>query len=77
MNFLSFLPIYKFVLVSCKISGFLNFHVSHLNHEMFKLCLQNTLNMSKMTKVYFGVLQCQLSAGPLLNLEAGGDKNGA
>ena len=32
------------------------FHVSHLTHETFKLCLQNTLNMSKMTRVYFGVL---------------------
>ena len=33
------------------------FHVSHLNHETFKLCLQNTLNMSKNDRVYFGVLQ--------------------
>ena len=54
MTFISFLPNYKFVLVSCKIFGFLNFHVSHLNYETFKLCLQNTLNMSKTTKVYFG-----------------------
>ena len=43
--------------MSCKISGFLNFHVSLLNYETFKLCLQNTLNMSKTTRVYFGVLQ--------------------
>ena len=42
--------------MSCKISGFLNFHVSHLNYEKFKLCLQNTLNTLKMTRVYFGVL---------------------
>ena len=42
--------------MSCTISGFLNFHVSYLNHDTFKLCLQNTLNMSKNTKVYFGVL---------------------
>ena len=32
------------------------FHVSHLTHETFKLRLQNTLNMSKTTRVYFGVL---------------------
>ena len=57
MTFISFFPNYKFALVSCKLSRFLNFHVSHLNHETFKLCLQNTLNMSKMTMVYFGVLQ--------------------
>ena len=43
--------------MSCTFSGFLNFHVSHLNHETFKLCLQNILNMSKTTRVYFGVLQ--------------------
>ena len=33
------------------------FHVSHLTHETFKLCLQNTLNMSKTVRVYFLVLQ--------------------
>ena len=33
------------------------FHVSHLTHETFKLCLQNTLNMLKTARVYFGVLQ--------------------
>ena len=33
------------------------FHVSHLTHETFKLCLQNTLNMSKTSRVYFGMLQ--------------------
>ena len=33
------------------------FSVSHLTHETVKLCLQNTLNMSKMTRVYFGALQ--------------------
>ena len=33
------------------------FHVSYLTHETFKLRLQNTLNMLKMTRVYFGVLQ--------------------
>ena len=47
---------YIFTIVSCKLSWFLNFHVSHLNHETFKLCLQNTLNMSKTTRVYFGML---------------------
>ena len=33
------------------------FPVSHLTHETVKLDLQNTLNMSKTTRVYFGVLQ--------------------
>ena len=56
MTFISFLPNYKFALVSSKLFEFLNFHVSHLNHETFKLCLQNTLNMSETTRVYFGVL---------------------
>ena len=37
--------------------GVHRFHVSHLTHETFKLCLQNTLNMSKTTRVYFGMLQ--------------------
>ena len=32
------------------------FRVSHLTHETVKLGLQNTLNMSKTTRVYFGVL---------------------
>ena len=34
----------------------LRFHVLHLTHETFKLCLQNTLNMSKTARVYFGAL---------------------
>ena len=42
--------------MSCKIFGFLNFHISHLNYEKFKLCLKNTLNTLKTTWVYFGVL---------------------
>ena len=46
--------------MSCTISGFLNFHVLHLNHETFKLGLQNTLNMSKTTRVFFGVLQHEI-----------------
>ena len=32
------------------------FYISHLTHKTVKLCLQNTLNMSKTTRVYFGVL---------------------
>ena len=36
------------------------FPVSHLTHETVKLGLQNTLNMSKTTRVYFGVLHCTL-----------------
>ena len=43
-------------LVNFRVSGF---HVLHLTHETVKLCLQNTLNMSKMTRVYFGVLQVE------------------
>ena len=34
-----------------------HFPVSHLTYETVKLGLQNTLNMSKTTRVYFGVLQ--------------------
>ena len=33
-----------------------HFPVLHLTHETVKLGLQNTLNMSKTTRVYFGVL---------------------
>ena len=33
------------------------FHVSHLTHEILKLFLQNTRNMSKTARVNFGVLQ--------------------
>ena len=32
------------------------FRVSRLTHETFKLGLRNTLNMSKIVRVYFGVL---------------------
>ena len=35
------------------------FYVSHLTHETFKLHLQNTLNMSKTTRVYFRVLHVE------------------
>ena len=35
------------------------FHVSHLTYETFKLGLQNTLNISKTARVYFGVLQVE------------------
>ena len=54
--YVPFLKIYNFVLMSCTISEFLNFHVSHLNYEKFNLCLQNTLKMLKTTRVYFGML---------------------
>ena len=39
--------------ITFRVSRFL---VSHLTHETVKLGLQNTLNMSKTTRVYFGVL---------------------
>ena len=55
--YVPFLTIYNFALMSCTISGFLNFYVSHLNYEKFNLCLQNTLNLLETTRVYFGVLQ--------------------
>ena len=41
------------------------FHVSYLTHETFKLGLQNTLNMSKTARVYFGVLQRDPAAARL------------
>ena len=41
-----------------------HFPVSHLTYETVKLCLQNTLNMSKMTGVYFGVLQSVKQKSP-------------
>ena len=34
-----------------------HFSVSHLTYKTVKLGLQNTINMSKTTRVYFGVLQ--------------------
>ena len=43
----------------CLFPGFRNFHVLNLNCEKFKLYLQNTLNMMKTTRVYFGVLHGQ------------------
>ena len=49
------ITILSLILVNFRVS---RFHVSHLTHETFKLCLQNTLNMSKTARVYFGVLQC-------------------
>ena len=49
------------------------FRVSHLTHETVKLCLQNTLNMSKTTRVYFGVLHSRLTnldrSGPAFILQ--------
>ena len=60
MTFRPLFTNYNFVLKYCTISGFLNFHFSYLIYEKFNLCLQNTLNMSKTTRVYFGVLQSPL-----------------
>ena len=48
------ITILSLILVTFRVS---RFPVSHLTHETVKLCLQNTLNMSKTTRVYFGVLQ--------------------
>ena len=48
MTFKSFFG--QFTILSLNLVNFLvpRFHVSHLTHETFKLCLQNTLNMSKL-----------------------------
>ena len=54
MIFVSNLTNYNFTLAYFQV---LKFHVLHLNYENFKLYLQNTLNMLKTTRVYFGVLQ--------------------
>ena len=53
MPIFSKITILSLSLVNFRVS---RFHVSHLTYETFKLCLQNTLNMSKTAKVYFGVL---------------------
>ena len=39
MTSISFLTNYKFALVSCKIFGFLNFHISHLNYKKIQIML--------------------------------------
>ena len=59
-QFISFRPLFgQITLLSLSFVTFWvsRFHVSHLTHETFKLGLQNTLNMSKTARVYFGVLQ--------------------
>ena len=45
------------------------FPVSHLTHETVKLGLQNTLNMSKTTRVYFGVLHDPFFFLKMINYE--------
>ena len=57
---MSFRPLFgQFTILSLSFVTFRvsRFHVWHLTYETFKLGLQNTLNMSKTTRVYFGVLQ--------------------
>ena len=57
---MSFKPLFgQFTILYLSLVNFRvsRFHVSHLTRETFKLCLQNTLNMLKTTRVYFGVLQ--------------------
>ena len=46
-----------------------HFPVSHLTYETVKLGLQNTLNMSKTTRVYFGVLHPNLHNASLLAMK--------
>ena len=62
-QFISFWPIFgQITILSLSFVTFRvsRFRVSHSTHETVKLCLQNTLNMSKMTRVYFGVLHFPL-----------------
>ena len=49
----------QFTILSLNLVNFRvsSFPVSHLTHETVNLGLQNTLNMSKTTRVYFGALQ--------------------
>ena len=57
---MSLMPLFgKITILSLNLVNFRvsHFHVSHLTHKTFKLRLQNTLNMSKTARVYFGVLQ--------------------
>ena len=57
---MSFMPLFgqiTILFLSVVIFRVSRFHVSYLTHETFKLGLQNTLNMSKTTRVYCGVLQ--------------------
>ena len=64
LQFMTFKPLFRPItklslsFVTFRVS---RFHVSYLTHETFKLSLQNTLNMSKTARVYFGMLQrkCQ------------------
>ena len=48
---------YGFALIICTTSEFLSFYIFAFNLRKFNLCLQNTLNMLKTTRVSFGVLQ--------------------
>ena len=68
---MSFRPLFgQIIILSLNLVNFRvsSFRVSHLTHETVKLCLQNTLNMSKMTKVYFGVLHEEREEFEILNL---------
>ena len=61
---MSFRPLFgQIIILSLNLVNFWvsSFRVSHLTHETVKLCLQNTLNTSKTTRVYFGVLQVEFS----------------
>ena len=56
---MTFKPLFgQFTILSLNLVNFRvsRFRVSHLTHETVKFYLQNTLNMSKTTRVYFGVL---------------------
>ena len=56
MTFKSLFGQFTILSLNLVITGSLVSMFSHLTHETFKLRLQNTLNMLKTTRVYFGVL---------------------
>ena len=63
LSTMTFKPLFgQITILSLSLENFRvsRFCISHLTHETFKLCLQNTLNMSKTTRVYFGVLHSHL-----------------
>ena len=64
---MTFKPLFgQFTILSLNLVNFRvsRFRVSYLTHETVKLCLQNTLNMSKTARVYFGVLHGHSSEDP-------------
>ena len=65
MTFKSLFEQFTILSVSFVISRVSRFPVSHLTYETVKLGLQNTLKMSKTTRVYFGVLHDEWACEPI------------